>query len=67
MKTRPQRLCIHPKDIAKITGKIERFSGEFIQRIRLRLGKEEHQFITIEEFCNDAGLQEEKVKELIGD
>ena len=67
MKTRTQRLCIYPKDIAKITGRSERFSRDLIQRIKLKLGKEEHQFITIEEFCNYAGLQAEMVKELIRD
>lgn len=67
MKIRPQRLCIYPKDIAKITGKSERFSRELIQRIRLKLGKQEYQFISIEEFCIYAGLEEEKVKELIRD
>ncbi|QNS41714.1 hypothetical protein H0S70_01590 [Chryseobacterium manosquense] len=67
MKKPPQRLCIYPKDIVRITGKSERFSRDLIQRIRLKLGKEEHHFITIEEFCNYVGLQEEKVKELIRD
>ncbi|HCN12438.1 MAG TPA: hypothetical protein DIS75_08915 [Chryseobacterium sp.] len=67
MKPRTQRLCIYPKDIAKITGRSERFSRDLIQRIKLKLGKEEHQFITIEEFCQYAGLQAEIVKELIRD
>lgn len=67
MKTRTQRLCIYPKDIAKITGRSERFSRDLIQRIKLKLGKEEHQFITIEEFCHYAGLQTEMVKDLIKD
>ena len=67
MKRPPQRLCIYPKDIVRITGKSERFSRDLIQRIKLKLGKEEHQFITIEEFCQYAGLQAEIVKELIRD
>ena len=67
MKRPPQRLCIYPKDIVRITGKRERFSRDLIQRIKQKLGKEEHQFITIEEFCQYAGLQAEIVKELIRD
>ena len=67
MKRPPQRLCIYPKDIVRITGKSERFSSDLIQRIKQKLGKEEHQFITIEEFCQYAGLQAEIVKELIRD
>lgn len=67
MKKPPQRLCIYPKDIVRITGKSERFSRDLIQRIKLKLGKEEHQFISIEEFSQYAGLETEKVRELIRD
>lgn len=67
MKKPPQRLCIYPKDIVRITGKSERFSRDLIQRIRLHYGKLEYQFITIEEFCKYAGFEIEKVKELIRD
>lgn len=67
MKRPPQRLCIYPKDIVRITGKSERFSRGLIQRIRISLDKKEHQFITIEEFCNYAGIDLEKVKEIIRD
>ncbi|HAP95180.1 hypothetical protein [Epilithonimonas hominis] len=67
MKKPSQRLCIYPKDIVRITGKSERFSRDLIQRIKLKLGKEEHQFISIEEFSQYAGLEAEKVRELIRD
>jgi len=67
MKKLNQRLCIYPKDIVKITGKSERFSRQLIARLRIHLGKPEHQFITIEEFCNYCGLDLEKVKEIIKD
>ncbi|MGC4128520.1 MAG: hypothetical protein QM564_02950 [Bergeyella sp.] len=67
MKRLPQRLCIYPKDIVRITGKSERFSRNLIRRIRISLDKEEHQFITIEEFCTYVGIDMEKVKEIIRD
>lgn len=67
MKKPPQRLCIYPKDIVRITGKSERFSRDLIQRIKQKLEKEEHQFITIDEFCQYAGLRTETVRELIRD
>lgn len=67
MKKPPQRLCIYPKDIVRITGKSERFSRDLIQRIKQKLEKEEHQFITIDEFCQYAGLRTEIVRELIRD
>lgn len=67
MKKPPQRLCIYPKDIVRITGKSERFSRSLIHRIRQKLGKEEHQFITTEEFCHYTGFDIEKVKETLKD
>ncbi|MBT0549864.1 hypothetical protein [Riemerella anatipestifer] len=67
MKKPPQRLCIYPKDIVRITGKSERFSRNLIHRIRTAIGKQPHQFITIEEFCQYSGFDIEKVKELIRD
>lgn len=67
MKTKTQRLCIYPKDIMRVTGRSERFSRSLIQKIRAQLGKAEHQFVTIDEFCSYTGLQEEKVKEIIRD
>lgn len=67
MKKPPQRLCIYPKDIMRITGKRERFSRDLLNRIRLKLNKKEHQFVTIEEFCNYTGLDTNKVLELIKD
>lgn len=62
-----QRLCIYPKDIVKITGKSERYSRNLIRRIMQELDKKEHQFLTVSEFCNYAGIDEEKVKEIIKD
>lgn len=67
MKALPKRLCIYPKDIVRITGRSERFSRILIQKIKTKLGKAEHQFLTIEEFCQYTGLEEEKVKETITD
>ncbi len=67
MKMKQKRLCIYPKDIVKITGKSERYARNLIQKIKEKLNKEEHQFITVEEFCAYAGFEPEKVKELITD
>ncbi|OEL12217.1 hypothetical protein BHF72_1405 [Cloacibacterium normanense] len=38
-----------------------------IQKIKEKLNKEEHQFITVEEFCAYAGFEPEKVKEVMID
>ncbi len=51
-----KRVVIYPKDIMIITGKSERYSRYLIQRIKKHLGKEEHQVISIQEFCEYMGL-----------
>ncbi len=52
-----KRVVIYPKDIMIITGKSERYSRYLIQRIKKHLGKEEHQVISIQEFCEYMGLE----------
>lgn len=51
-----KRVVIYPKDIMIITGKSERYSRYLIQRIKKHLGKEEHQVVSIAEFCTYMGL-----------
>ena len=50
------RVCIYPKDVQIITGKSERWGRETIKKIKLKLSKEAHQMVTLEEFCNHMGL-----------
>ncbi len=59
------RLCIYPKDIQMITGKSERYGRYVIKRIKDHLNKEQHQVVTVDEFCQYMGLQYNSViKEL---
>lgn len=51
------RLVIYPKDIQLITGRGERYAQRLVRIMKERLGKEKHQFITIDEFCEFAGLE----------
>jgi hypothetical protein len=51
-----ERLCIYPKDIQIVTGRSERYGRNLIKKIREAFRKENHQFVTIEEFCTYAGL-----------
>lgn len=51
------RLCIYPKDIMIVTGKSERYGRYLIKRIKDHFNKEDHQVVTIEEFCDYLGLQ----------
>ncbi|TNE76670.1 MAG: hypothetical protein EP333_02180 [Bacteroidetes bacterium] len=57
-----KRVVIYPKDVAIITGKSERYARLLIQRIKKQLGKQEHQLISISEFCNYMGLDQDEVE-----
>lgn len=52
-----RRVVIYPKDIMIITGKSERYSRYLIQRIKKHFNKEEHQVVSIAEFCTYMGLE----------
>jgi hypothetical protein len=51
-----ERLCIYPKDIQIVTGKSERYGRNLIRKMKEAFSKQDHQFVTIEEFCNYTGL-----------
>ncbi len=55
------RLCIYPKDIQIITGKSDRYGRYLIKKIKEYFNKEQHQVVTIEEFCQYMGLQQDVV------
>ena len=65
MKTQIKRICIYPKDIERITGKSYRQSTRMLQAVRKSLNKLENELVTIEEFCQYAGLKIEQVEPLI--
>ena len=50
MKIEAVRLCIYPKDVQRITGKSERYSRMLLQKIKEAFSKQEHQFVSVEEF-----------------
>lgn len=52
----PTRICIYPKDIMRITGKSERYGRKLLEKIKEKNAKEEHQFVTIREFCTYTGI-----------
>ena len=60
-----KRVVIYPKDIMIITGKSERYSRYLIQRIKKHLGKEDHQVVSVSEFCEYMGLVQSEVMEQI--
>lgn len=59
------RACIYPKDIQCITGRSERYGRKLLNEIKLHFGKEQHQFITSEEFAEYSGINIEIVNEYL--
>ena len=55
------RLCIYPKDIQIITGRSDRYGRNLIKKIKEHLKKQQHQVVTVEEFSQYMGLQQESV------
>lgn len=60
-----KRICIYPKDVQRITGKSERYGRTLLAQIKQHYQKQEHQFVSIEEFCLYTGLKSEHVFPLI--
>ena len=54
-------LCIYPKDIQIITGRSDRYGRNLIKKIKEHLKKQQHQVVTVEEFCQYMGLQQDIV------
>jgi len=62
-----KRICIYPKDVQWITGKSEQSGRKLLKKIRENLGKQEHQFITVEEFAVYTGISLDKIRNYITD
>jgi len=59
------RIIIYAKDIQLITGKSERYGRMMLRRVREYFQKADHQLVTVQEFCEYAGLQIELVNRII--
>lgn len=57
-----RRIIITCSDIEIITGKSHSSAYRELQQVRDALGKKDHEYLTIEEYCNYSGLNEEKVR-----
>jgi len=60
-----ERICIYPKDVQIVTGKSERWGREIIKKIKSKFNKQDHQLVTIDEFCSYLGLETTTVRELL--
>ncbi|MBS3993108.1 MAG: hypothetical protein KGZ87_05280 [Bacteroidetes bacterium] len=65
MKNTLKRICIYPKDVQRITGKSYRQSIRIVSQIKQQLNKDKNHLVTIEEFCNHTGINEESVNQFI--
>jgi hypothetical protein len=63
----PHRAVIYSKDVENITGGSRRAAQRLIQNIYKAFGKPKHQFITIQEFCEYTGMEEELVRDFLAD
>jgi hypothetical protein len=61
------RICIYPKDIQRITGRSERYGRNLLDKIRISLKKEDHQFVSIDEFCTYTGLKRGDIEPFLRD
>ena len=65
LEMRVKRIIIYPKDIQRITGKSERYGRQLIRKIKEDLAKGDHQFVTINEFSEYTGIEEDLVRQYI--
>jgi len=64
-KNNTKRLVIYTKDVELLTGKSAATARRLLQQIRQQLGKEEMEFVTIQEFCFFTGIPEDLVLETL--
>jgi lipocalin len=55
-------LFIYTKQVMNITGKSERYSRVILNKIKAHYNKEEHQLVTVEEYCKYMGVTIEQIK-----
>lgn len=65
MKILPARIVVYPKDVENITGRRERSARKLLQNIRQALGKQPHEFITVQEFSAFTGIKEDLIRDYL--
>ncbi|RKS03427.1 hypothetical protein C8C84_3185 [Flavobacterium sp. 102] len=61
MATSNVRVCMYPKDVQRIMGKTYTQARLYLKKIKKHLNKLEHQYISVQEFCDYSGLPLEEV------
>jgi hypothetical protein len=62
---RLNRIIIYVKDVQRITGRTDRYARLLMKRIRIHFRKDEHQFVSVEEFCAYTGLNTDEVSAML--
>jgi hypothetical protein len=62
MNTIPNRIVIYTKDVSNMTGLSGKASRKLLRLIRMKHGKPEDSFVTIEEFAQYTGIKEEVIR-----
>ncbi|MFK7747641.1 MAG: hypothetical protein AB8B65_04575 [Kordia sp.] len=62
-----KRACIYPKDIQRITGRSERYGRKLLNDIKNYFDKEPYQFITVKDFAEYSGIDEEIINNYLID
>ena len=57
-----KRIIIYPKDVQRITGRSERYCRKLLCRIKKQYAKEQHQFVSIDDFAGYTGLSTDLIK-----
>lgn len=65
MKTNNPRACVYPKDVQRIMGKEYKPARLYLKKIKDHYKKAPHQVVSIEEFCEYAGLLPENVRHFL--
>jgi hypothetical protein len=61
----PSRAVVYPKDVENITGRKDSAARKYLLRIKKAFAKKDDQFVTIQEFCQYSGIDENIVREYI--
>ena len=62
MGTSSGRVCMYPKNVQRIMGKEYTQARLYLKKIKKHLNKEDHQYISVEEFSKYSGLPVEEVQ-----
>ncbi len=66
-KRRSQRWFIYPKDVELILCRSRRTACRFLQEMRIAIDKPPKRMVSVQEFCDYTGMDEELVRQFMID